>query len=125
MQSLTGTATYVGGLIGTAVDNNGVRSATGNFAQHWDFGARTGSMNANFDSRSWAGLQSSMPAGSNVFTGSGMSGDRLMSVQGAFFHNTATGGALSASNLPAAIGGQFAVQGPAYGANGIMVGSRR
>ena len=32
MQSLTGTATYGGGLIGTAVDNNGVRSATGNFA---------------------------------------------------------------------------------------------
>jgi len=125
MQSLTGTATYGGGLIGTAVDNNRMRNVTGNFAQFWDFGARKGSMNANFDSRAWAGLQSSMPAGSNVFTGSGMSGDRLMSVQGAFFHNTATGGALSSSNLPAAIGGQFAVQGPAYGANGIMVGSRR
>jgi hypothetical protein len=125
MQSLTGTATYGGGLIGTAVDSSGVRSTTGNFAQSWDFGARKGSMNANFDSRAWAGLQSSMPAGSNVFTGSGMSGDRLMTVQGAFFHNTATGGALSASNLPAAIGGQFAVQGPAYGANGILVGGRR
>jgi hypothetical protein len=125
MQSLTGTATYGGGLIGTAVDNNGVRSATGNFAQFWDFGARKGSMNANFDSRAWAGLQSSMPAGSNVFTGSGMSGNRLMSVQGAFFHNTSTGGTLSSSNLPAAIGGIFAVQGPAYGANGIMVGGRR
>jgi hypothetical protein len=124
MQSLTGTATYGGGLVGTAVDNNGMRTVTGNFAQFWDFGARKGSMNANFDSRAWAGLQSSMLAGSNVFTGSGMSGDRLMSVQGAFFHNTATGGALSAANLPAAIGGQFAVQGPAYGANGIMVGRR-
>jgi hypothetical protein len=44
-----------------------------------------------------------------------------MSVQGAFFHN----GTPTSSNLPAAIGGQFAVQGPAYGANGIMVGSRR
>jgi len=121
MQSLTGTATYGGGLIGTAVDNNGVRSATGNFAQHWDFGARTGSMNANWDGRGWTGLQSKMPGGSNVFSGSGMSGDRLMSVQGAFFHN----GTPTSSNLPAAIGGQFAVQGPAYGANGIMVGSRR
>ena len=57
-------------------------------------------MNANFDSRAWAGLQSSMPAGSNVFTGSGMSGDRLMSVQGAFFHNTATGGALLRPTFP-------------------------
>ena len=124
MQSLTGTATYSGGLVGTAVDNSGMRNVTGNFAQFWDFAARKGSMNANFDTRAWAGLQSSMPAGSNVFTGSGMSGDRLMSVQGAFFHNTATGGPLSASNLPAAVGGIFAVQGPAYGANGIMVGRR-
>jgi hypothetical protein len=124
MQSLTGTATYSGGLVGTAVDNNSMRNVTGNFAQFWDFGARKGSMNANFDGRAWAGLQSSMPGGSNVFTGSGTSGDRLMSVQGAFFHNTATGGALSAANLPAAVGGQFAVQGSAYGANGIMVGRR-
>lgn len=121
MQSLTGTATYGGGLIGTAVDNHGVRSATGNFAQFWDFGARKGSMNANWDGRAWSGLQSRMPDGSNVFTGSGMSGDRSMTVQGAFFHN----GIATSQNLPAAIGGQFAVQGPAYGANGIMVGSRR
>jgi hypothetical protein len=121
MQSLTGTATYSGGLIGTAVDNSGVRNATGNFAQHWDFGARTGSMNANWDGRAWNRLPSSMPTGTNVFIGSGMSGDRLMSVQGAFFHN----GMPSSSNLPAAIGGIFAVQGPSYGANGIMVGSRR
>jgi hypothetical protein len=78
-------------------------------------------MNANWDGRGWTGLQSKMPDGSNVFSGSGMSGDRLMSVQGAFFHN----GTPTSSNLPAAIGGQFAVQGPAYGANGIMVGSRR
>jgi hypothetical protein len=121
MQSLTGTATYGGGLIGTAVDNGGMRNVTGNFAQFWDFGARRGSMNASFDGRAWAGLPSAMPAGNNVFTGSGMSGDRLMSVQGAFFHN----GTPTSSNLPAAIGGQFAVQGPVYGANGILVGSRR
>jgi hypothetical protein len=74
------------------------------------------------DGRVWNanGLQSKMP-GSNVFSGSGMSGDRSMTVRGAFVHN----GIPASANLPAAIGGQFAVQGPAYGANGIMVGSRR
>jgi len=66
MQSLTGTATYTGGLVGTAVDNNAMRNVTGNFGQFWDFAARKGSMNANFDGRAWAGLQSSMPAGSPV-----------------------------------------------------------
>jgi hypothetical protein len=125
MQSLTGKATYGGGLIGSAADQNGVRTVTGNFAHEWDFGARKGTMNANYDGRSWTGLQSSMPAGSNVFTGAGLSGDRVMSVQGGFFHNTATGGPLSASNLPAAMGGIFAISGTNYGANGIMVGARR
>ena len=50
---------------------------------------------------------------------------RVMSVQGGFFHNTATGGPLGGSNLPAAIGGVFAISGSGYGANGIMVGARR
>ena len=125
MQSLTGTATYGGGLIGTAVDANGSRSVTGNFAQNWDFGNRSGSLNTNFDGKSWTGLQATMPMGGNVFAGSGMSGDRLMSVQGSFFHNQTTGGSLSPANLPAAVGGVFGIQGPSYGANGIMVGGRR
>jgi hypothetical protein len=87
-------------------------------------------MNASFDSASWSGLGLTMPTGSNVFTGTGVSGnvaDRSLAVQGSFFHNPATGGALSSANLPAAVGGLFAIHNSTgtYGANGVLVGARR
>jgi hypothetical protein len=62
----------------------------------------------------------------NVFTGSGATtvGDatRTLSVQGAFF-NAAP---LAPGAHPAAVGGQFGVDGGAtYRANGIFVGNRQ
>ena len=130
LQTLTGTATYGGGMVGTAVEPGRIATVVGQFAQQWNFASRTGTLNASFDSASWNGLGLSMPGGTNVFTGAGSSSniaDRSLAVQGNFFHNTATGGALSAANLPAAVGGLFAIHNStgSYGANGVLVGARR
>jgi hypothetical protein len=130
LQTLTGTATYGGGMVGTAVEPGRIATVVGQFAQQWNFATRAGTMNAAFDGANWNGLGLNMPAATNVFTGAGNSSnnaDRSLAVQGSFFHNTATGGALSAANLPAAVGGLFAIHNStgSYGANGVLVGARR
>ncbi len=128
LSSLTGTARYGGGMIGTVADQvNGaarLRTVAGDFAGEWNFATRSGSIGANFDSRSYA-VGATMPGGSRVFSGEGTSGAHTMAMQGSFFHNPAAGGPVSNQNLPAAVGGIFGVRGPAYGANGVFVGARR
>jgi hypothetical protein len=118
LSTLRGTATYGGGMIGTVAQPGTIRAAVGQFSQTWDFGARSGSMAATFDGAGYS-VRAAMPGGSNVFSGSGLSGDRRMVVQGGFFDAGPLSGA------PAAVGGAFGVSGPAYGANGVFVGARR
>jgi hypothetical protein len=118
LSTLTGTASYAGGMIGNVAEAGRVRTAVGDFNQNWDFGARRGNMAARFDGSAY-NVPASMPAGSNVFAGSGVTGDRRMAVQGAFFNNGPVSGA------PAAVGGSFGVAGTGYGANGIFVGRRQ
>ncbi|WP_431267336.1 hypothetical protein [Dankookia sp. P2] len=133
LRTLTGTATYSGGLIGTAADARSVRTVVGRSAHQWDFARRTGSLNAAFDGASWTGVVTTMPGASASFAGtagavpSAGRGDLTLSVQGGFYHNPATGGPLANGNLPQATGGQFGVRSSLglYGANGIMVGTRR
>jgi len=125
LQTLTGTATYGGGMVGTAVEPNRIATVVGQFAQQWNFAQRiTGTMNASFDGAGWAGLPLSMS--SNVFTGAGNSNnitDRSLAVQGSFCHN----GAIPAGGFPAAVGGLFAIHNSTgtYGANGVLVGAHR
>jgi hypothetical protein len=129
LQTLTGTATYGGGMIGTAVEPGRIATVVGQFAQQWNFATRTGTINASYDGAGWGGLPLTMPASSNVFSGTGPSTNmsRTLGVQGSFFHNPVTGGALSPANLPAAVGGLFAIHNSTgtYGANGVLVGARR
>ncbi|WP_458098403.1 hypothetical protein [Roseomonas sp. WA12] len=124
LATLTGGATYRGGMIGSVAEPGRLRTVAGAFTQRWDFGARSGSVTADFDNRTY-GVSASMPQGTNVFTGTGATGDRTMAVQGGFFHNPAVGGPVGGAAHPAAVGGAFGVRGPGYGANGIFVGSRR
>jgi hypothetical protein len=133
LRTLTGTASYQGGMIGTVVDATAaagrIATTVGQFTQQWNFATRTGSLNAAFDSANWNGVGLNMPGNTTVFTGAGASSnvaDRTLAVQGSFFHNTATGGALSAANPPAAVGGLFAIHNSTgtYGANGVLVGAR-
>jgi hypothetical protein len=125
LQTLTGTATYQGGMIGNAIDARGLRTVAGDFAHTFDFGRRTGRFDAQFDGAAFS-VGTTMGAGSNSFGGSaGGSAGRTLSAQGAFFHNAATGGPVNVGNLPRATGGTFGVIGPNYGANGIFVGARR
>ena len=123
LQTLTGTATYSGGMIGNAATPTGVRTRVGDFTHTFNFGSRTGAMAANFDGAGF-GIQTATN-GSSVYTGSGP-GDagRTLSVQGAFFHNPATGGPVNSGNLPRATGGVFGITGSNYGANGVFVGAR-
>ena len=125
LQTLTGSATYAGGMVGTAVDANArtIKTVVGQFAQTWDFTNRTGKMNAAFDGARWTGVQTNMPTGSPIYSGSGTAGDRTLSVNGTFFH---AGPPIVAGSFPAATGGTFGIQNTAgsYGANGIFVGKQ-
>jgi hypothetical protein len=124
LQGLTGSATYQGGMIGNAVDARGLRTVAGDFSHSFDFGTRRGTLGARFDGAAFSiGTGDVGAAGSYGGTGGGTLG-RTLSVQGAFFHNLATGGALSSANLPRATGGVFGIAGSGYGANGIFVGAR-
>jgi hypothetical protein len=134
LQALTGTATYAGGMVGTVAQQTGaqaqLRTVTGQFAEKWNFATRTGSMNASFDGGNWNGVAIAMSPGRTDFGGAGISDNqRIMTVQGAFFHNGPTvqtpATPLSAPNTPAAVGGLFGIRAAGYGANGIFVGGRR
>jgi len=130
LQTLTGTATYGGGMIGTVVDatasTNRIATVVGQFAQQWNFTNRSGSLNASFDSANWNRVGLNMTGSTHIFTGTGSSSnivDRSLAVQGSFFHN----GTPTSANLPAAVGGLFAIHNSTgtYGANGVLVGARR
>ena len=124
LQTLTGVATYTGGMIGNAVDQGRLRTVAGEFAHTFDFARRQGTMNANFDSAGF-GVGTSINGATNVYAGSAPGTlNRTMAVQGAFFHNPAVGGAVSSGNLPRATGGVFGITGAGYGANGVFVGNR-
>jgi hypothetical protein len=126
LTTLTGNATYSGGMIGNVVDQNGIRTAVGGFSHNWNFSNRTGQFSANFDGARWSNgsaVATSMPANGNVFSGSGATANgapRTLAVQGAFFHNNPAPG-----TIPAATGGQFGITGTGYGANGIFVGNKQ
>jgi hypothetical protein len=131
LDTVRGTATYTGGMIGNVVDQNGIRTAVGGFSHTFDFGDRANTrgrnqFSANFDGARWSNgsaVGTSMPANGNVFSGAGATtsgATRTLAVQGAFFHNNPTPG-----TIPAATGGQFGVTGTNYGANGIFVGRKQ
>ncbi|MGG5811343.1 hypothetical protein [Falsiroseomonas sp. CW058] len=120
LQSLTGSATYAGGMIGNVVDGRGLRSVAGDFSHAFNFGTRQGNFSASFDGAGF-GIGTGVAAGAGTFSGSG-AGDagRVLTVQGGFFNN----GGVSSGNLPRATGGIFGIAGQNYGANGVFVGAR-
>ncbi len=125
LQTLTGSATYTGGLIGSAQRGNGYVRETGQFAQTWNFGTRSGALNANFDGGVWLGIPVTMPAGTNIYAGSGAStaGQLLFSVQGSFFNSFP----VKSGSFPAATGGSFSIYTnppSSNNAGGIFVGTR-
>jgi hypothetical protein len=128
LQTVVGTATYRGGMIGTVVDQTSVRTAVGSFALEHNFAKRQGSLSAAFDGAAWQGVQTSIPqsAASGVFTGSGLSmgtTNRTLSVQGSFFHNTPAN--VREATAPGGVGGSFAISGgSAYSATGVFVGTQ-
>jgi hypothetical protein len=121
LQTLTGSATYSGGMIGNVADAGGLRTRVGSFTHDFNFGTRQGSFGAQFDGAGFSAGTSLRATG--LFDGSvtGASG-RTLSVQGGFFHNPPA--AVSNSTLPRATGGVFGITGPGYGANGVFVGTR-
>lgn len=117
--ALRGTASYGGGMIGTVAEPGSLRSVAGSFTQSWDFGARRGGMAADYDGRRYD-ARIAMPPGSAAFSGSGVTGDRRLVVQGGFFDARGAG----TTTPPAGVGGAFGIAGPGYGANGVFVGRR-
>ena len=126
LQMLSGTATYAGGLIGNALGTASSVRPTGQFAQTWDFGKRSGAFNANFDGSTWRGVAVTMPSGTSGYAGSGSStaDQRSSAVQGGFYNSTP----VSPGGFPGATGGTFSVGVSSTGrqsTGGIFVGTRR
>ena len=124
LQTLTGTATYTGGLIANTGGTSGY--LTGQFAQTWNFGTRSGALNAIFDGSTWRGVALTMPSATNVYSANGISttDQRSITIQGGFYNNTS----VSPGSFPGAAGGTFSVGGSSTGrlsAEGIFVGTRR
>ena len=123
LKTLAGSATYTGGMIGTAVDGvaKTVAVRVGSFTQTWNF--QNGSSTVNnftFDGGSWSNLP--LTAGATSYSGSAASGGRILSINGVFFNNPA-----NSRVAPAATGGAFGILSTSapYGANGIFVGTKR
>ena len=127
LQSLTGTATYVGGLIANTLGTSGNLRPTGQFAQTWNFGTRSGTVNAVFDGSTWRGVAlTTLPAGLSGYSGAGTSttDQRSIQFQGNFYNATT----VSPTNLPGATGGTFEVgisSTGRQGTGGLFVGTRR
>ena len=124
LQLLTGTATYAGGLIANNLATGGYR--TGQFAQIWNFGTRSGALNAVFDGSTWQAIGLTMPSGTSGYAGSGTSttDQRPIAVQGGFYNSTT----VVPGSFPGASGGTFSVGPSSMGrpsAGGIFVGTRR
>lgn len=127
LQTLTGTATYAGGLIANTLGTSGTLRQTGQFAQTWNFGTRSGAITAVFDGTTWRNVAlTSLPVGLSGYSGTGTSttDQRSISFSGAFYNSTT----VSPGSFPGATGGTFYVgaSGPGHPVTGgLFVGTRR
>ncbi|WP_439816959.1 hypothetical protein [Zavarzinia sp. CC-PAN008] len=131
LAGLSGSATYTGHMIGTvlAPDAGGtaLRQSIGSFSNTWNFGQRSGTLQAQFDAASYSGTTALAP-GSDQFAGTALAGTgtaaRVMRLDGAFFHATPLG----PGQVPGALGGAFRISnvagGALYRAEGTFAGTR-
>jgi hypothetical protein len=118
----TQSASFSGGMWGQAQNGNGaIRNVTGTFGMNYNWGAGSGSWNANFDSRNYVGAVNS--TGGANFGGSNIvaTGNRTMSVNGSFMTGPGASGAV------VGVAGQFSASGPgnSYQASGVFGGGKQ
>ena len=115
----TGTATFLGHLIGNVKNTGNFYVAAGGFQQGWDFATRTGATTiTNFDNVNFAGSAAS--ANGRDITGNFGATDasgRVGTLNGSFF----SGGADPAAYL----GGQFGITGTDYQASGTFAAGKQ
>jgi hypothetical protein len=118
----TQSASFSGGMWGQAQNgNSAIRNVTGSFGLNYNWGAGSGTWNANFDNRSYVGSVNG--TGGANFGGSNIAattGNRTMAVNGSFFTGPGAGGAV------VGVGGQFSATGPgnSYQASGVFGGAK-
>lgn len=117
----TGTATYEGHALGNVYDGTSVSTVVGRFQNSWDFGGSgalgSGSMQLDFDGQLYNGT-------TRFKSGQGFVSSDLASVQGRTGRIDGDFYGISGT-APAAVGGQFGLQGAAgevYGAAGTFAG---
>jgi hypothetical protein len=79
----TGTATYSGHAIGNVFNNGNVYTSVGTYNNAWNFGARTGTVEMNFDGANLTG-QTQLRNNSVVFDGVLNADQRIGGIQGNF-----------------------------------------
>jgi hypothetical protein len=119
----TATATYNGHVVGSVVNGANSYVAAGSYTNVWNFGSRNGIATVTFDGRTYGGgsvANTFSPSGtSNIQTtgGSIASGDRSITLTGAFM----SGGA---SNPVAGQAGSFSATGTNYKAGGTFAAQK-
>ena len=112
----TGTATYVGGMVGIV---NGNRVAIGDYQNVWNFGTKTGALTATFEGARFQG--NTVGANGGFSTSNGIpssTNNRTLGLSGNFY---------GSGNVPAYQYGNFTVTGDrnSYNASGIFAGQAR
>ena len=114
----TGSATYSGFMAGFAQHGHATPyAAGGTFTNAWNFQTGTGTFNANFDNRPYAGQTAAPSPGGTSFNGTfNGSGNRSGMLNGSFFSSPTDAAAYQAGN--------FSIKGPGYRAGGVFAGQR-
>lgn len=120
----TGTATYEGHALGNVYDGTSVSTVVGRFQNSWDFGGSgtlgSGSVQLDFDGQLYDGTTRFKSGQGFVSSDLASTQGRTGRIDGDFYGISGT--------TPAAVGGQFGLQGAAgevYGAAGTFAGSER
>ncbi|SJZ30428.1 FecR family protein [Enhydrobacter aerosaccus] len=115
----TGTATYVGDMVGNVRNGGASYVAVGGYTNQWNFATRTGAVSiSNFDGTSYRGgtaMVGNTPQFTGGFAATNSTG-RVGTLNGAFFNN----GAVPAAGQA----GSFGVTGPNYTAAGTFKAQR-
>jgi hypothetical protein len=112
----TGSATYNGFMAGLVNDRGSGRFGTGTFQLNYNFGARNGAFNGNFDSKALSGPMNASAANPQSYSGR---------ISGGGVSGTANGGFAGSPTDPLAYTlGNFSLRGPQYRASGIFAGQR-
>jgi hypothetical protein len=116
----SGGATYSGGMVGNVNNRGAAYIASGSYQMDWNFGRRTGNLNASFDGTNYRGGAAAIPGSGGTNFAGGFTGGRgrVGTLNGSFF--------TSPTDVAKYQAGAFSIgnNSSSYKASGIFAGQR-